>query len=325
MRVEQIRAMSWTTEPPMHIVYRRAEREEQYADDRRLRARLHRGELVRISRGAFAAASDWSQLQPIERHAQRVWEAAARLSPGRVFSHHAAAALWGMELLGAWPERIDVIGGGGSSGNIRRHRIDDSDVATMPWLDHFVTTPAQTAVHLAASLPYTHGVVAADQALWARRRGGSLTTRAQVLEVAERHRGRSHARVQRVAEFARPGADSVRESQSRVIIASLGFPEPELQRRFVLRSGRVAYVDFWWEEHSHVGEFDGVGKYVDPRLLKGRSPERALLEEKDRGDELRREVRVVSRWRTPTLSRPRELYDLLTGDGLPSARPRPGR
>ena len=68
---------------------------------------------------------------------------------------------------------------------------------------------------------------------------------------------------------------------------------------------------------------DGIGKYFDPGLLQGRTPEQALLEEKDRADQLRRQVRALSRWRTPALHEARDLYDILIADGLPSRRPRP--
>jgi hypothetical protein len=60
-------------------------------------------------------------------------------------------------------------------------------------------------------------------------------------------------------------------------------------------------------------------------LRDGRSADEVLMAEKDRADELRRQVRALSRWRTPALRSPRLLYDILTGDGLPSFRPRPGR
>jgi hypothetical protein len=288
---------------------------------------VQQGVVVRIAPGSFAVATEWTALSPLARHAQRVWEAAARMSPGRIFSHHSAAALQGMELLGAWPDRIDVTGGaiGGSSGRIRRHARDEFTLAIVPWFDHFVTAPAQTAIDLAACLPFTGGVAASDQAIWSRRPGGALATTNELSDAAERYSGRAHARVRRVASFAQPGADSVRESQSRVLIAHLGFPEPELQHRFILGNGRVVYSDFWWERHSHVGEFDGLGKYLDPELLNGRTPEEALIEEKDRADALRREVGMISRWRTPALTSPRRLYDILSGDGLPSTRPRPGR
>jgi len=137
--------------------------------------------------------------------------------------------------------------------------------------------------------------------------------------------GRGSARAPRAADFATSLADSVRESQSRVLIALLGFPEPELQARFVLADGREAFTDFFWREHRHIGEFDGAGKYRDPALLKGRTPEEVLLAEKDREDELRRQVTAFSRWRLPALRSPRMLYDILHGAGLPASRPRPGR
>jgi hypothetical protein len=98
-----------------------------------------------------------------------------------------------------------------------------------------------------------------------------------------------------------------------------------LQQEFVLPGGKIARTDFWWEEGRQVGEFDGVGKYIDPALRAGRSAEQVLIDEKDRGDALRRMVRAVSRWRTPDLRDPRRLWDILTNDGLRSTRPRPPR
>ena len=91
----------------------------------------------------------------------------------------------------------------------------------------------------------------------------------------------------------------------------MGFPPPELQARFTLSNGRSAFTDFFWREHRHIGEFDGVGKYRDPELLRGRTAEEVLLAEKDREDELRRQVSRFSRWRVPALDQPRLLFDIL--------------
>jgi len=102
-----------------------------------------------------------------------------------------------------------------------------------------VTTPVQTALDLAATQPFLRGVVAADQTLWTRRPGGALVTSEHLFAGAASYRGRGTARLQRVAEFVRSGADSVRETQSRVLIARMGFPQHELQHRFTLPSGRV--------------------------------------------------------------------------------------
>ncbi len=284
---------------------------------------------MRVAPGVFAAADDWQALNPMQRHAQRVWEAASRVEPGTVFSHQAAAALWGLDQLGDWPDRVDIsvapATGGRSTGLIRRHTRQLARVEVVAWGRHLITSPVQTVVDLAAGSAFVSGVIAADQLLWARRAGGALAARDHLLAAAASYPGRGSLRVGRVAEFARPGADSVRESQSRVLIAHLGFPEPELQHRFDLPSGRTVYTDFWFPDHAHAGEFDGIGKYTDPTLLRSRTPHQALIEEKDREDELRRAVRAFSRWRTPALERPRQLYDILTGAGLPSRLNAPGR
>ncbi|MET0830458.1 MAG: hypothetical protein ABWY26_13100, partial [Microbacterium sp.] len=202
---------------------------------------------------------------------------------------------------------------------------DLAETGTTGWQGHRVTSPVQTAVDLTASLPFVEAVAIADQALWARRAGGALVERDALLAAAHSRTGRGSARAARAAAFASRLADSVRESQSRVLISTMGFPEPELQARFVLEGGREAFTDFFWRDHGHVGEFDGAGKYRDPALLKGRTPEEVLLAEKDREDELRRQVRAFSRWRLPALKSPQLLYDILHGAGLPTAKRRPGR
>lgn len=317
--------MTWMIRPPLDVVVRSREADEVV---RRHLVRARRsGAATPIARGSYAASQAWAALNPRDAHAQRVWEAAARLRPGAVFSHHAAAAVLGIDQIGSWPRTIDVTTAttGGSSGVIRRHRRPVEADEVVPWGEHFVTSPARTAVDLASVLPFTAGVVAADQALWRRRSGGALCARGDLDDAASRYTGRSHARVAAVSSFATDLADSVRESESRVLIDRLGFPAPTLQQRFVLSDGATAFADFWWPEHEHIGEFDGTGKYLDPALRSGRTPEEALIAEKDRGDALRRSVRALSRWRTPHLRHPRLLYDILRTDGLPAARPRPGR
>lgn len=319
----------WLSAPPVATVYRRRENDGEPVNDRRLRARIDSAAITRIAPGSFVDTRLWGRLTPLARHAQRVWEAAMRSRAKTVFSHWSAAALHGIDILGAWPAHIDVsiaaAAGGRSSGAIRRHTRDLAEIGTTGWQGHRVTTPLRTAVDLAASLPFVEAVAVADQTLWARRVGGALVERDVLLAAAHSRTGRGSARATRAADFASPLADSVRESQSRVLISTMGFPEPELQARFVLLDGREAFTDFFWRDHGHIGEFDGAGKYRDPAMLKGRSPEEVLLAEKDREDELRRQVRAFSRWRIPALKSPRLLYDILRGAGLPTATGRPGR
>lgn len=319
--------MTNLTEPPLDRVFRRRESAD-VINERRLARRLERGEVIRVAPGSFAVKSAWSALSELDRHAQRVWEAAARTAPGTVFSHHAACALLSIDLLGHWPELVDIsvsrTTGGRSTGRLRRRTRQMEGLDLLPWGDHFVTSPAQTVIDMAAASPFVGGVVAADQALWARRDGGALVTFERLTERAHRHRGRGEVRARRVVGFATAQSDSVRESQSRVVLDQLGFPAPELQREFLLPGGRRVRGDFFWEEWDHLGEFDGTGKYIDPTMLHGKTPEQALIDEKDREDALRRIVGTLSRWRTPQLERPAKLWDILVTAGLPSSRPRPG-
>lgn len=315
-------------EPPLDRVYRRRESIDG-VNERRLARRIERGELIRVAPGSFVTSSTWSVLKPIDQHAQRVWEAASRTSRGTVFSHAAACALWGIDMLGDAGDRVDVsverTSGGRTTGNLRRHTRDMARVQVTAWGDHWITTPGQTILDMAAAHSFTMGVVVADRALWSRRTGGPLLSLGELRAGADEYRGRGEVRARRMAEFASADSDSVRESQSRIVIDALGFPSPELQHPFVLPDGRVVRTDFFWQEWDHVGEFDGVGKYIDAAILRGRTPAQALIEEKDREDALRRIVRRVSRWRTPQLQRPAQLWDILTRAGLPSATPRPGR
>lgn len=315
-------------EPPDIEVFRRADRDGVPVNDRRLRARIEAGLIHRVYPGSFVSADGWKGLRPRERHHLLVVEAIAHARAPLVITHDSAAAVWGMERLGVWPERVDTRidrrSGGRSSGLVRRRAWGFDRVDLVPWGSHWITSPAQTALDLAAVSSFTSGVVALDQALWARRQGGPLVEASELWAASEHADvGRGVARMRMALEFATPLSDSVRESQSRVVIHRLGFPKPVLQQRFLLGGGRVVYADFFFDAHSHVGEFDGVGKYFDPTLLQGRTPQQALLAEKDREDALRRHVRGFSRWRTPDLQDARLLYDILTAAGLPTSSPRP--
>ena len=66
-----------------------------------------------------------------------------------------------------------------------------------------------------------------------------------------------------------------------------GLPTPELQRQVLGPAGQlVARVDFLWDEHQTIGEFDGKIKYGC--LLKpGRRIEGVIFDEKLREDAVR--------------------------------------
>ncbi|TKV60474.1 hypothetical protein FDO65_01840 [Nakamurella flava] len=146
-------------------------------------------------------------------------------------------------------------------------------------------------------------MVTADHAL---RRG--LVARGQLSDSAARATRRSGVRTaHQVVAFADPGAESVGESRSRIVIDRAGLPRPELQYRVRDRQGGVlARTDFWWPEFSTVGEFDGKAKYS--RVLSGgRNEADAVFAEKVREDRIRDLGLQVVRWTWSDLDDPRTL------------------
>lgn len=307
----------------------RAQALEQGFTDHQLSQLVRTGQLHRIRPGEFALGDEWSPSSRLVRHRELVLRTADRVLSPQVYSHHSAAALWGIRIHGAWPDRVDVLvdpaTGGRSTGRMRRHALgfDRREIVELEGL--LVTSPAQTVVDLARRLPFLDGVVATDSALgtaFGRRR---LTTPDEILARLEAGgRGRGMARARAVVAAADGRAESPPETLSRVGSVGLGFPRPDIQREFVTASG-LRRVDQWWAEFGHVGECDGAAKYTDAEMLRGRDPVEVLRAEKVRDRELLAlpEVRRITHWDPADLYPPARFYDLLISAGLPSRFPRP--
>lgn len=314
--------------PSTITLIRRSDRPLEHIDDRRLRRAIDSGQWQRIVPGAFAETSDWSRLSRIERQRLFVDEATRRLRHPAVVSHSSAASKWDIDVLGPWPTRLDITtgvrSGGRSSGRVKRHALGLDDVERVAWGDHEITTPAQTALDLARTLPFVKAVSAVDQAIWTGRRGGALTTIDDIRTRLDDSRPRpGDARARRVLDFANPLAANVRESQSRVVVVQLGFPMPLVQVSRRLRSGRLAISDLFFEREDHWCEIDGRGKYLSPEFGAARRPNEIVIDEKNRENEIRREVRGFSRWEAIEADSPRRIWDILTGDGMPCSKTRP--
>jgi hypothetical protein len=98
---------------------------------------------------------------------------------------------------------------------------------------------------------------------------------------------RGSGTVRRALELARPGAQTILESLSRVRLCDAGLPEPRLQVPIYDEDGLIGYVDMLWEDLGVVGEADGALKYGD---------EQALYKEKVREDRIRGKGFRVVRW-----------------------------
>jgi hypothetical protein len=139
---------------------------------------------------------------------------------------------------------------------------------------------------IAIDLAREHGIVAGVVALdYLLHR--ALTTVPAVQEELARCVRWPGVRAARTAlSLADPRSESVLESRSRLKLAEVGLPEPELQVRIGNESGVfVARVDYYWEEFGVVGEADGDLKYdgTDPAPLLKEKKRQGLLEDLDLG------------------------------------------
>jgi hypothetical protein len=144
--------------------------------------------------------------------------------------------------------------------------------------DVLTTTAGRTVVDLARETAFEAGLVMAESAL-----NKGLTTLSELREILAYCADWPGAReAGRVVSFASPYSESPGESLSRVAFDVLGLPPPSQQTSVYDDAGFVARVDFFWEKHSTIGEFDGRVKYTGAAAT-----DDTLYDEKRREDRLR--------------------------------------
>jgi hypothetical protein len=291
-------------------------------DDTRLSRAVKRGTLVRLKQGAYLDRELWAPLGNADRH-RLLATIAERLSgPGLVFSHHTAAALIGLPVLGRWPDRAHVLkecaAGGRSTTVLLCHTVGLRDVPVTTIGALTMTSPARTVIDLAKTVPFEVAVIATDAALRTDRRTRQfLTTSGDVRELIERMSPfRGLQRVLAVLDASTPLSESVGESLCRIILAELGFADPELQTEFRDADGLIGFADFTWRLGTVILEFDGKIKYLDARFRAGLTSDQIVVIEKLREDRLRALGYVVVRATWDDLVNPARLLRLLTGAGL---------
>jgi hypothetical protein len=267
--------------------------------------RVNAGEFVPLRRGVYVRATDWEPLDGDARQRLRIKAAVAYAGRDFVVSHQSAVAMWRLPWIGPQTHATHVLSdfstGGRSSRVLVRHTVGvPENIERIEGVR--VTSIARTMADILCESTFEQSVVVADAAL--NRSGVEVddvpvfrlnpdAVRAELSNVSLRH---GTARASRAIDFANGAADSPGESISRVNIALAHLTSPELQTCLVGASGRRWFVDFWWPSFNVIGEFDGESKYTDPRFLRGRTPERALLDEKYREDDLRAAGHAMSRW-----------------------------
>jgi hypothetical protein len=259
------------------------------------------GELVRLRRGLRFRRDEWGALTSTERYRAFVAAVAQSFPRRPVLSHYSAAALWGLPIIGPWPNEVHILvphaSGGRSDPGIRRHAIGVPEADVVDIDGFLVTSVARTVLDLATTAPVMAAVAATDRALWIPRAAGGrpLVTKAEIWQTWASREFRGKQRARHLIEFAEDGAESPMESASRVNIALAGFAKPVLQHRIEI-DGRDYWGDFYWPEADAWGEVDGRVKYLDPDAPDPVVAAAAVYREKLREDAIRRRVKRFTRW-----------------------------
>lgn len=255
-----------------------------------------RGLLLGIRRGVYVRRELWNAKTEREQHIIRVRATVAAADQPVVVTGLSAAALWGIPILGGWPEDVMLLqdrrGGGRREPGVRRTSVGVA-TARPVLLDGIpVTSLARTALDVARTRTFSAAVGSVDWVLW--RKNPAAISRDELAEETEVLRPvRGFRRIARVADFATTLSDSFGESRARAVIHLLGFHPPVLQQEFRDPEGAI-YPDFYGPAVSVAAEFDGKQKYTRDEYTAG-DPSEVVWREKQREDRLRRQVDRVER------------------------------
>lgn len=280
---------------------------------RQLDSAVRAGEFMRLRLAIYVRAADWKAAKPEIRVVARARALALTAAAPPVASHETAAAAHGLPLYRADPRRVHVIAPDarpGAAGGVIRHRgeLTDGDVVEIDGLT--VTSLARTVSDIARTASFEQAVTVADAAL--RQQfvsgpgeydfDGAERFRQASLVIAQRS-AHGLTRARRVLDFADGHAQLPGESISRVRLREIGFRVIELQVPVPGRGIHPYFVDFGLEDAHAFGEFDGAIKYVDGKILDGRTSSQVFDEEKQREDWIRGTTqRPYARWGWPHLT-----------------------
>ncbi|TDW28988.1 hypothetical protein [Cryobacterium psychrophilum] len=292
-----------------------------------------RAELVRVRRGWYALGASWEAMGADKRYRLVVRATAHQAGPQLVLSHHSAAVLHNLPLIGSWPSAVHALrpdsAGGSSQRLLTAHRgMPDPHQILIGGVN--VTSLPRTLIDMAADSSFLVGVTMIDHVLnretvrvaWEQHagvRGPPPITKEMLFTELEEVRPRAGRRAaERAIAFANGLSANEGESLSRVRFAELGFEVPELQVRFEVR-GHTYFVDYYWRGVRKIGEFDGDIKYTRAEVMNGRDIVGVIMAEKERENLLRPLVNSLDRWGWRLAFNATEFYRFLTKKDVPRA------
>ncbi|MBT1162838.1 CTP synthase [Bifidobacterium sp. SO1] len=282
-----------------------------------LRRRVHAGELSSPYHGMFADARYWNALNETER-VRHIARCLATRYPSWVFAGPTAAAIcnldhqWSIHRSGLYV--ASSISSGGTAGGVRRIFMTEIPIAEAQGL--CVTSVARTLVDCALLLPFSKALPVFDSAF------GNGASERDVRDVCAGLR-RDTSAVSRLLSHVDPRSENGGESLARAVMIEARFQTPQLQRVFVDPRNSLHWyrVDFTWcfpGGYTVVGEYDGVGKYVDPAMTDRRSIQAVVSEQAERERDLYAwGVRHIVRFTYDDVVRRQPLIDKLASVGIP--------
>ncbi|GAA3048831.1 hypothetical protein GCM10010528_29940 [Gordonia defluvii] len=262
--------------------------------DHELRTSVVSGRLLRLTPGVFVEPSNEFDGPAGRDRFFRLRSIAVATSDADrdlALSHTSAATMHGLALLRPDQRCVHLTNGLGAGGRIRAGRHVHSAPLTPGETVRIegvaVTSLARTAVDVAIMGDFAQALTAFDGAL-------RSTADRDIMGCTLAARRRGIRAAQRALPLATNSSESVGESWSRAQMIDAKIPPPTLQQSFRCAGGNYR-VDFWWEAHRLIGEFDGAIKYGQSRRP-GESIEQTVMREKRREDELRALGYLVLRW-----------------------------
>jgi len=216
----------------------------------------------------------------------------------------------------------------GAPSAVVRHRgeVPQDEVIDLDGLR--VTSLARTVADVARTATFEQAVTVADAALRTQfvpgpgryDTEGAEAFRQTVLGIVRRS-AHGQSRAKRVLAFADGRAQLPGESISRIRLGALGFRMLALQVHVAGPGSTTFYVDFGLEDVPAWGEFDGRIKYIDGKIVDGRSASQIFDEEKQREDWIRGTThRPLARWGWPHVRTAADLGARLAAFGLVATR-----
>jgi hypothetical protein len=257
---------------------------------------------VKVRRGAYTTADHAATLDEAGRHVLTVRAVVGHLDGQVIVTGVSALAVQGVPLWGIDLNVVHVAREAGFSSrtdaHVVHHRTPIPDAQLVEVNGLLVPVIERNVIDAARLVSFESGVVLADGA---RRLLPFDVELAQSIVESQRDWAGS-VNAARVLRFSDGAAETVGESRSRVMIARIGLPAPQLQKCFYRSDGTLlARTDFFLEEFNTVGEFDGKQKYGRELYEKsGRIEDidlgEVVWQEKRREDSLRDDGHEVVRW-----------------------------